>query len=359
MLIRSNPRLSRNRRNVEMLALCAVFMALAAGLVSCTKEQALLPEQETLAPEVPGHTKAAPVPNQMLVSGLHGTVGSTVGPDGYLYVTEGLTGEITRIDPTTGDVSTYASGLPTLDPEIGLGGPVDVVFRNGTAYALVILVAADVGGSDTVGIYRIDGPSSHTVIADIGTFNMNNPPSTDFFIPTGVPYAIEDYRNGFLVTDGHMNRVLYITPDDEITILRSFDNIVPTGLALSGNVIYMAESGPTPHYPENGKLVSFLPTSPKTKQVASGAPLLVDVEIGFPHKVYALSQGVWNGVNPGDPADPNTGSLVRVHHDGTFTTISEGLNLPTSLEFIGNTAYIVNLLGEVWTVENIESTYPK
>ena len=164
MLIRSNPRLSRNRRNVEMLALCALFMALAAGLVSCTKEQAFLPEQETLAPEVPGHTKAAPVPNQMLVSGLHGTVGSTVGPDGYLYVTEGLTGEITRIDPTTGDFSTYASGLPTVDPAIGLGGPVDVVFRNGTAYALVILVAADVGGSDTVGIYRIDGPSSHTVM---------------------------------------------------------------------------------------------------------------------------------------------------------------------------------------------------
>ena len=35
---------------------------------------------------------------------------------------------------------------------------------------------------------------------------------TDFFVPTGVQYALEPYRGGFLVTDGHHNRVLRVAP---------------------------------------------------------------------------------------------------------------------------------------------------
>jgi hypothetical protein len=352
MFTRSNLRLPRKGRVVEMLTLCTIFLALLAALEACTKEESFIPEKT-------GFSKSAPVPAQLLVSGLEGTTGSAVGPDGFLYIPEGATGKISRVDPNNGTVSTFATGLPVMNPAIGIGGPIDVVFRNETAYALVTLVGADVGGSNVVGIYRIDGSNSYTVIADIGTFNLDNPPSTDFFIPTGLQYAIEAYRNGFLVTDGHLNRVLYVTLDGEISIVKSFDNIVPTGLALSGNVIYMAETGPTPHAPEDGKLVSFLPTSPKIKEVASGAPMIVDVEIGFPHKFYALSQGDWGGDFPGSPALPGTGSLLRVNHDGTFTTISEGLNLPTSLEFIDNTAYIVTLTGEVWRVEGIKGLFPK
>ena len=37
--------------------------------------------------------------------------------------------------------------------------------------------------------------------------------------------------------------------------------------------------------------------------------------------------------------------------DGTFTVLVDRLNQPTSLEFIGNTAYVVTLGGEVWTVD--------
>ena len=30
-----------------------------------------------------------------------------------------------------------------------------------------------------------------------------------------------------------------------------------------------------------------------------------------------------------------------------------GLDRPTSLEFIGNTAYVVTLTGEIWTIDNV------
>ncbi len=43
-----------------------------------------------------------------LASGLAGSVGSTVGPDGALYVPESAAGRITRIDPSTGATSTFA-----------------------------------------------------------------------------------------------------------------------------------------------------------------------------------------------------------------------------------------------------------
>ena len=168
-------------------------------------------------------------------------------------------------------------------PGYPFGGAIDVAFIGKTAYVLVTLVGPDVGGSDVVGIYRVDGPDSFTVVADIGAFSMDNPPTTAFFVPTGVQYALETYRGGFLVTDGHHNRVLRVTLDGEITELIAFDNIVPTGLAVSGNTVYMAEAGPVPHLPENGKVVAFGPKSPTATEVASGASLLVDVEFGRGH----------------------------------------------------------------------------
>ncbi len=293
----------------------------------------------------------------LLLTGLEGGSGSTVGPGGALYVTEGAAGRISRVDPETGDITTFASGLPK--SIIGIGGAYDVAFIGGTAYALVTLVGSDVGGSDIVGIYRVDGPDTFTVIADIGAFSASNPPKTSFFVPTGVQYALETYRGGFLVTDGHHNRVLRVTLGGEVTELIAFDNIVPTGLEVSDDTVYMAEAGPVPHLPEDGKVVSFRPGSPTATEVASGGRLLVDVEFsdvefGRSRNLYALSQGVFPvGAPDGAPALPNTGKLLKVNGDGTFTVVAEALDRPTSLEFIGSTAYVVTLGGEIWKFDSV------
>lgn len=289
----------------------------------------------------------------LLTSGLAGSIGSTIGPDGALYIAEGAAGRIARVDPQTGELTTFANGLP--HSIIGVGGAIDVAFLGQTAYILVTLVDAFVGGSDVDGIYRVDGPNSFTIVADIGEFNVHNPPTIPFQIdiPTGALYALEPYRGGFLVTDGHLNRVLRVTLNGEVSELIAFDNIVPTGLAVSGNTVYLAEAGPVPHRPEDGKIVSFKPKSPVATEVASGAPLLVDVEFSRGHRLYALSQGEYSGNPAGSPALPDTGALVQVNKDGTFTVLIDGLDRPTSLEFIGNTAYIVTLPGEIWRIDGI------
>ena len=239
----------------------------------------------------------------LLASGLQGSFGSTVGPGGDLYVVEGVARRVSRVDPKTGTVTTFASGLPAqVIP--GVGSATDVEFLGGTAYVLVQFIGPYLGGPDEVnGIYRVDGPHSFTVVADIGAFNVANPPDTDFEAPIGVQTSFQAFQGGFLVTDGHLNRMLRVTLDGDISVLRAFDNVVPVGLETWGNRIYMAEAGPLPHLPADGKIVSFTPRSATATVVAAGGPLLVDVERGRGARLYGLAQGVWPlGGSAGSPA---------------------------------------------------------
>src|SRR5213592_2505404 len=181
-----------NKQNILALALkpamrvtkfhfgeAIIVMMLAVGLVAASAAPCQVPTAS------------------LLVTGLEGATGSTVGPDGALYVTEGVAGRISRVDPQTGEKTTFASGLPQRLP-IGLsvGGAIDVAFIDNIAYVLVTLVSPDLGGSDVDGIYRVDGPDSFTVVADIGEFNLDNPPTIQFpyFIATGLQYALQTYR---------------------------------------------------------------------------------------------------------------------------------------------------------------------
>ena len=298
------------------------------------------------APEMP---TCSPPTVTTFVSGLDPLFGTTVGPDGALYVAA-ITGSILRVDPQTGEVSTFASGLPIVP---GLGGPLDVAFIGDTAYVLETLVDSFVGGDSIDGIYRIDGPDSFTVIADIGQWAADHPPATDYFLPNGVQYAMQVVPGGFLVTDGHHNRVYFVTLGGEVSEVIAFDNIVPTGLEFAHNRIFMAEAGPVPHLPENGKIIRFKVGLQDSRTIASGAPLMVDVELGRNNRLYGLSQGDFpEGGNEGDPALPNTGSLVvaRAHE---FVTVVSPLNLPTSFEFIGDSAYVVGLAGEIFKIDNV------
>ncbi|HSP51720.1 MAG TPA: ScyD/ScyE family protein [Cryobacterium sp.] len=291
----------------------------------------------------------------LLASGLEGASGGTIGPDGALYVTEGKVGEVTRIDPETGDASTFASGLPAA--VIPLGGATDIAFIGHTAYVLVSVVGPDVGGTEIDGIYRVDDADSFTVIADLGEWSRTHPPATSFDLDRGVQFALQTVRGGFLVTDGHHNRVLKVSRSGEVSELIGFGNTVPTGLAVADKTVYLAEAGPIPHNPDDGKVVSFpvkRPSAADVSVVAAGFSLLVDVEFGKCGVLYALSQGDSPGDVPaGSPALPDSGELLRTNDDGTFSVVVDGLNLPTSVDFARNTAFIVTLAGEVWTVSGL------
>ena len=288
--------------------------------------------------------------------------GSTIGPDGALYVTDPNVGSVLRVDRRTGAVTTFAEGLP---PQVlGVGGAMDVAFVGRTAYVLVTAVGGDIIdgphiGDATVGIYRLGRDGGFTVLADIGAWSIAHPPATDHFITTGVQYAMQRYGRGFLVTDGHHNRVLRVGLDGSVEELIAFGNVVPTGLETFGPTVLMAQAGPVPHLPQDGKVVAFGPWSDTAVDIAHGASLVVDVELGRGLDLYALSQGQWDGVAEGSPAAPDTGRLFRVDGHGRLAPVLDGdgnelvLDRPTSLELVGDTAYVVGLTGTIVEIDNL------
>jgi len=318
----------------------------------------------TLPSTAGAHRRSAPQVHALASFGSGLGSGSTIGPDGALYVTDGNAGSVLRIDRHTGRVTTYATGLPK--QVLGIGGAMDVAFIGRTAYVLVTMVSGDIVGgapfghaNDTVGIYRLRRNGRFTVLANIGRWSVEHPPPTAFFITTGVQYAMQPYRGGFLVTDGHHNRVLRVNRHGGIKAIVTLRDVVPTGLERVGRRVFFTELGPVPHHPEDGKVLELNPRSGATKELASGASMVLDVEQGPCGKLYALSQGHWNGVGEGSPAFPNTGLLVVVRGDGTLQPVRDRtgtalvLDRPTSLEIVGHTAYVVSLTGNVVRIDHI------
>ena len=81
--------------------------------------------------------------------------------------------------------------------------------------------------------------------------------------------------------------------------------------------------------------------------------------MGPQHKLYGLSQGQWDGVGEGSRAVPNTGRLVVVGHHGELTPVADShgqelvLDRPVSVEFVGNTAYVVSVTGDVYRIKGL------
>ncbi len=310
-----------------------------------------------------------PIKVDVLASGLAGSIGGTVGPDGALYVPQGALGNVVRIDPETGQMSTFAHGLPPFTVALPVGGPMDVTFAGGTAYVLVTLVGPETFGPFSTGengVYRVNADGSATLIADLGAFSAANPPVGDFewFAPGGVQYAIEAVSDGLIVTDGHHNRLLHVGFDGATSVLKQYGNVVPAGLDIDRGRVLLAWSGAITEigdsglYEEIGEVVSLRLDDPaNTGTVAAGISMAVDVQRGPGHSLYALSQGQWDPtLGPefaGLPAMAFTGQLLRVNADGSTTVIVDGLLLPTSLHFIGSKAYIVTLAGQVLRVRGV------
>ncbi len=87
--------------------------------------------------------------------------------------------------------------------------------------------------------------------------------------------------------------------------------------------------------------------------------MLIDVKWGPHGKLYGLAQGQWDGVGEGSRALPDTGRLVVVGRHGELTPVVDGrgqelvLDRPTSVEFVGGTAYVVSVTGVVYRIKGL------
>jgi hypothetical protein len=291
--------------------------------------------------------------------------GSTIGPDGALYVTNGNDGTLIRVDRRTGSERVVGSGLPR--QIIGVGGAMDVAFIGHQAYALVTLAGSDWGDTDAVmGIYRLKRDGTFSVFADLGTWSAEHPPADpDWSASQGVQYSLDAWRHGFVVADAHLGRVIRVDRRGHVSEFLAFisTDTVPTGLEVANGKVFVATAGPIPHIPSDSAIIAVRRHG-WTKVVGKWAAdyagdrgLIVDVEKGRHHGLYGLLQGHWDleptPENEGSPAAPNTGEIVVVDADGTFKTVVSGLNQPTSLELVGHVGFVVTLTGTILRIDGL------
>ena len=144
-------------------------------------------------------------------------------------------------------------------------------------------------------------------------------------------------------------RVYRVTRDGTVTEMITFGDIVPTGLAVRGATIYLAEVGPVPHLPATGTAVSFGPKPATATEVAAGSPLLVDVEFGRGRTLYALSQSTGSGGPRGRPRCP--APAPGQGHRGRHLHRRHRSPRPADLARVHwHTAYVVTLGGEIWKI---------
>lgn len=324
-----------------------------------------------------------PSHGEVIATDLIGSIGSAVGPDGALYVAEngtggdteidapegyglppdttlffGLTGRVSRIDPATGARSTAVGNLPSLAfGEPGQGsGPTDVAFLEGEMYVLITGSSSSAGEEEWPnGVYRVEDSDTVTLIADITEFNDDNPVSFPDALPGGNPFAIAARGDGFIVSDGNYNRLLQVSLDGEIDILASFDNVVPTGLETqNAGPLLGTWFSPAPHDPADSKVIQVgVPTGSVTG-LASGYAQMIDVETGPNGKTYVLQFG---DQTTSEEEPPPPGRILLLEN-GTLTPVVTGLFLATSLDFIGDAAFVTSLAGTVTRIDGFSSISP-
>ena len=332
-----------------------------------------------------------------LTTGLLSPRGMKLGPDGMLYVAEagtggdtvatidgaqshsGFTGRISKVDPATGARTTVIDKLPSnVGPQGDAVGPADVAFIGLQLYYLQTHGGAVYGFPDNpTGLYRVVGSGTAQLIADIGQFNVDNPVCDvkdgvqHVIEPGGNPYSMMVSDGAFYVVDGNQNQVMRITTGGAITRVTEFPgHPVTTGIARSGGSgpLYVSTLGQFPFTPADGTVNRVgLPSGSRTK-VAGGVSSLTDVEFNAGGQLYALQFGD-QATDPGAPAPWQffSGKILKVDTaTGAMTPIVTGFMFPTSLIFVGDTAYVSDggvsipglADGKIWQIENFSSVTP-
>ena len=196
----------------------------------------------------------------------------------------------------------------------------DVAFIGHRAYVLVTAAGDDFGFPDAVmGIYRLKRDGTFSVFADLGTWSAAHPPADpDWIAAQGLQYSLDVWRDGFVVADAHLGRLIRVDSRGRISELVAFPstNSVPTGLEVAHGKVFVATAGPIPHLPSDSA-INAVRRDGSTKVVGKWAAdyagdrgLIVDVEKGRHHRLYGLLQGHWDL----EPASRQRGHARRPEH---------------------------------------------
>jgi sugar lactone lactonase YvrE len=277
-----------------------------------------------------------------VATGLTNPRGLARGPDGLLYVAEAgveaTGGRLSRVG-ADGAVTTLVDGLPHSvnagTEDVGASG---VAFRNGEVYLAIGEGSGDLGSS----IVRLPPRGAPEKVADLARFELSRNPD-DLGIESN-PFALlyDTAHDRFLVTDAAGNALLAVTPGGDVSTVAVWrEGIVPTGIALAPDGVYVALLGRFPHPAQNGR-VDRVGHDGTVVTVTGRLSMPIGVGVATDGERFALEFASSMRTTPRLEFVPRTGRLLRIGRE--TEVVVEGLSYPTAL-LVEEDGVLVSLMG--------------
>ncbi len=282
--------------------------------------------------------------------GTHSTVGQCTQvlppPDGPGPWAGGRTARISKVT-SAGSRSTLVQGLPSALSPIGdTLGVADVAFIGSQLYALLA------GGGCSHGnpgfpnaVLKVNRGGTWTQLANLSAYVALHPvknPNADDFEPDGTWYNMIAVKGNLYAVEPNHGEVDEITPEGIVTRLIDFSetqgHIVPTSIARVKNSFYVANLSTFPINPGSAALYTVSNLGGVTK-IQPGLTTVVSIVVNGDDTYFLELSAA-----PGFPT-PGKGAVVRLR-GGTFTTIADGLTLPTGMTLGSDGALYVSNFGD-------------
>ncbi len=348
--------MKKDKKSIIAFACCILLLG------SCQKET--ITADQSLGSNVSALKKADPATVSLFATGLNDPRSLKFGPDGYLYVAEAGTGGTTNsvaicpalqapfpFGPYTGSVTggrisrisatgvrtTVTDRLPSSssNPIVGdIMGVGDIAFIGDQLYALMAGAGCSHGvPSVPNGILRINTDGTHTVVADLGTWEVNNPAANvepGDFEPEGVWYSMVNVRGTFYALEPNHGEFVKVSPDGSISrvvdLSAALGHIVPTALAYNGN-FFVGNLNTFPIVDGSSSIYKITPSGQVTEW-ATGFSAILGLAFDHESRLYVLE--MTHGSVSGYP-EPGKGRVVRVNPNGTHDVIATGLSFATGM----------------------------
>jgi hypothetical protein len=276
--------------------------------------------------------------NDVLFVALAGSGGSDPvlpeAPAPFGPLTSGTTGAAAIVED--GCPTALATGVTSVRTPSGrIYGAEAIAELDGQLYLLFSNAGDQYGELDlTNGVYRIGGDGSLELIADHAAFLEDNPPASapaEGFPNPGNPVAMVAGDGALWIADALNGLITSVTPGggEELVADLSSQGFAPTDLALGADGSVYASGLGDPAQPESASVVNISPDG-EAQTVWTGLTMASGIAIGNDGLLYATelasgtSESAANGI-------PGSGRLLRQTGTGSADVVAEGLMYPAAL----------------------------